>query len=141
MKPINTVVLFLEVLVLSVFVFFFTTGCSNATQNNTYKNINAKQAFELIQDEDILILDVRTKGEYAKGHIKNSVLIPVQVLNTDYIKIKTYKKSKILIYCRSGSRSVTASKILLKKGFIHLYNMTGGIKDWSKNSYPIQTSP
>jgi phage shock protein E len=121
-----------------LFILVFFSGCSNATDNKTYQNINAKVAFELIQNKEVLILDVRTKGEYAQGHITDSVLIPVQVLSTDFTKIMDFKEKPILIYCRSGNRSVTSSNILLEKGFKDLYNLKGGIKDWVNKGYSIQ---
>ncbi|MBU1342293.1 MAG: rhodanese-like domain-containing protein, partial [Proteobacteria bacterium] len=96
---------------------------------------------ELIKNKQTLILDVRTLGEYTQGHIKNSFLIPVQVLTTEHIKIMDHKDNPILIYCRSGNRSVTASNILTKNGFKKLYNLKGGIKDWIKNGLPIEKQP
>ena len=93
----------------------------------------------MASDAGVLILDVRTPAEYAQAHIANSVLIPVQVLHTEYTRLNGYEDKKILIYCRSGNRSVTASTILIKNGFSRLYNLQSGIKDWIKHQYPVQT--
>ncbi len=92
----------------------------------------------MITSPNVLLLDVRTQGEYRAGHIKNSVLIPVQVLAAEHEKINGHKTEQIIIYCRSGNRSVTASNILLGKGFKNIYNLKGGIKDWVKNGFPIE---
>lgn len=121
-----------------MFIFGFIAGCSNATENETYQNIDAKEAFDLIQNKEVLILDVRTPGEYAAGHIKNSVLIPLQVLETDYTKILDHSEKPVFLYCRSGNRSVAASKILIKNGFKKLYNLKSGINDWVKKGLPIE---
>jgi len=126
-------------LIVLLFIFGFIPGCSsNATKNETYQNIDAKEAFDLIQNKELLILDVRTPGEYAAGHIKNSVLIPLQVLETDYTKILDYRGKSVFLYCRSGNRSVGASKILIKNGFKKLYNLKSGINDWVKNGFPLE---
>jgi len=115
--------------------------CSTAGEKRAYQDVGAKQAFDLTQDTKTLILDVRTPGEFAAGHIKNSVLIPVQILKTDMAKIIEYKENPVLVYCRSGNRSVTASNILNSNGFKDLYNLKGGIKDWVRNGYSIQKLP
>lgn len=116
-------------------------SCSNTGEKSAYQDVGAKQVFDLIQNDKILILDVRTPGEFAAGHIKNSVLIPVQILKTEMEKMIEYKDKPVLVYCRSGNRSVTASNILNSNGFKDLYNLKGGIKDWIRNGYSIQKLP
>ncbi len=125
-------------IVICLFVVGLFSSCSTAAEKEAYQDINAKQAFELIQKENLLILDVRTPGEFLQGHIRDSVLIPVQVLNTEYTKILDFKDKPVFIYCRSGNRSVTASKILLDQGFKPIYNLKGGIKSWIQNGYSIE---
>ena len=127
--------------ILPVFVFLLIFSCSNTGEKNRYQNVGVKEAFDLIQNNATLILDVRTPGEYTAGHIKNSVLIPVQILKNDIEKIIAYKNSPVLVYCRSGNRSVTASNILNQNGFKEIYNLKGGIKDWVRKGYSIQKLP
>lgn len=116
-------------------------GCSAAVEDQGYRNLDAAQAAELIKQGPVLILDVRTPEEYREGHIKGSVLIPVQELEREYTKISDYFQKPVLIYCRSGNRSVTASKILISKGFHDLYHMKGGIKDWVRHQLPLEKTP
>ncbi len=122
--------------VIGIMVLVLFIGCGST--DLTYHNIDAPTAYKMSILNDTLLLDVRTPAEYAQGHIKNSVLIPVQVLKTNYTKILAHKDKKILIYCRSGNRSVTASNILSNNGFNRIYNLKGGIKAWIKNRYPVQ---
>lgn len=102
-----------------------------------YKEVTAKEASELINNIQPLILDVRTNGEYSKGHLENSVLIPLQELQARWEEISEYKNQDILIYCATGNRSTVASKILIDKGFKRIYNMRHGISDWSRKKYPV----
>ena len=98
-----------------------------------------KESMELIVNEEknVTILDVRTKDEYQSiGHIKNAILIPVQELEARIDELKKFKNRKILVYCASGSRSVSASRILKKNGFTP-YNMNGGISSWKNSGYSI----
>jgi rhodanese-related sulfurtransferase len=128
-------------------LFFFLViaglvlGCSAAVEDQDYRNIDAIQAAELIKQEPVLILDVRTPEEYREGHIKGSVLIPVRELEKRAGEISGHLEKPVLVYCRSGNRSVTASNILVSKGFRHLYHMKGGIKDWIRHGLPLEKSP
>ena len=103
-----------------------------------YWEVNSKEGADLIKNITPFILDVRTEGEYAEGHIKDSYLLPVQVLSEKISLIEKYKDQDILIYCRSGNRSTVASKILLDAGFTNVYNLRYGIKGWVADGYPVE---
>ncbi len=79
---------------------------------------------------DLLLLDVRTPEEFMQGHLPGATLIPVQVLEQEIHQIEAYKDKPVVVYCRSGNRSRTASKILAKHGFKIIYDMAGGIRQW-----------
>lgn len=102
-----------------------------------YKEVNADEAAKLIKNVKPLILDVRTPNEYHRGHIRNSVLIPVQQLEGRISEIKAYKDKPVFVYCRSGNRSTVASELLIKHGFKELYNLRGGIKEWEKSGKSV----
>jgi rhodanese-related sulfurtransferase len=116
-----------------------TVTDTKVSEKNTYMNINVSQAKEMIDRGEVFILDVRKPDEYTNpGHIKNSTLLAVQDIpaNELDIKLKELPKDKpILVYCRSGSRSVAASTILVDNGFSHVYNMQGGITEWMNAGY------
>ncbi len=116
-------------------------GCDSLAKQQAYQDIDVNQAAELIKTKPVLILDIRTPEEYREVHIKDSVLIPLQDLEKEYVKISDHIHNPVLIYCRSGNRSVTATHILLSKGFNNLYNMKGGIKEWIKHQFPVETRP
>ncbi|MCB4765813.1 MAG: rhodanese-like domain-containing protein [Sulfurovum sp.] len=92
-----------------------------------FESITPKQAITLLEkDNNIMLLDVRTIQEYKGGHLHNAILIPLSKLEKNLNKLVLYKNKKILVYCRSGSRSITASRILEKHGFIPI-NIKEGI--------------
>ena len=68
-----------------------------------------------------IILDVRSKGEFAGGHIKNSVNIPVDQLSNNLSKLKDKNKC-IVCCCASGMRSGTAKRILESQGYKAVFN-------------------
>ncbi len=107
------------------------------TQAN-YQAVDAREAREIITNISPLLLDVRTPAERDKqGFIENSILIPVQVIQRDYIKLIDSPNRPILIYCATGNRSTVAARILSKKGFKNIYNMRYGMKEWKKRGYPV----
>lgn len=79
---------------------------------------------ELVK-QGAVILDVRSKGEYASGHIKGSVNMSVDTLRSNLAKLK--KDKPIITCCASGMRSASAKSILLANGFTQVYNGGGWI--------------
>ena len=92
-----------------------------------FQTIDAKQALVLLEkDDNVTLLDVRTIEEYKGGHLREATLIPVNELAQNIGMLKASKSKQIIVYCRSGSRSVSASRILEENGFTPL-NVKGGI--------------
>jgi rhodanese-related sulfurtransferase len=95
-----------------------------------FESITPQQAQALIKTgENVSILDVRTPDEYTQEHIEGAVLIPLQTLDKNLALIAGVKSQKIIVYCHSGNRSVSASRILTANGFTPL-NLKGGITEW-----------
>ena len=92
-----------------------------------FESIDAKQAVHLLENDDnVTLLDVRTIQEYKAGHLRGATLIPVEMLSENLDKLKADKDKQIIVYCRTGSRSVSASRTLEAHGFTPL-NVRGGI--------------
>ncbi len=86
-----------------------------------FEFITAKQAELLIvEDKNVTLLDVRTVDEFKEGHISGATLIPLSKLEANIDKLKDAKHTQIIVYCRSGNRSVAASRILRAQGFTPL---------------------
>lgn len=96
-----------------------------------FKNISKNELKKIIENKnDILLLDIRTKEEYEEDNIEKSVNIPLQNLLYDIDDIDEYKDKKVVVYCRSGHRSITACNLLSMSGFTDLYNLEKGIIDY-----------
>jgi phage shock protein E len=83
-----------------------------------------KTDFAQLVKDGAIILDVRSKGEYAAGHIKDSMNIPVDQLENNIHRLKD-KAKPIITCCASGMRSASAKSILQSNGFILVYNGGG----------------
>jgi len=103
-----------------------------------YREISAEEAWKLLHDNPPFLLDVRTKNEFRTGFIKGATLIPLQELQQRTGELEQYKNQPILIYCATGNRSTTASKILLDHGYKNIMNLRMGIVGWGSKGYMVQ---
>jgi phage shock protein E len=94
-----------------------------------HSKISPDEAIALMDAGDVTILDVRTKEEYAVGHIKNCVLLTNTEIAAKAATVLPDKNAKIIVYCASGMRSAGAAKLLAKMGYTHIYDM-GGLVTW-----------
>ena len=105
-----------------------------------FKSISPKKASEMIATDKPLILDVRTPSEFYAERIPGAKLIPVQQLADRIGELDEYKNKSILVYCRSGNRSIPASQILIRNGFKKVYNMQHGIGGWTNDNLLVERS-
>jgi rhodanese-related sulfurtransferase len=71
-------------------------------------------------EQGAFLVDVRTSGEFAEGHVKGSVNIPLDKISSHLSKFKD--KKNIIVFCRSGARSRQAKSILEQNGFTNVIN-------------------
>jgi rhodanese-related sulfurtransferase len=124
----------LPVIVLISLLFFSFSACNSGNSDKSaFKDANVEQFKNLMEkNPDAIILDVRTPQEFAEGNIPGALLVDVN--GPDFnAKVDAMDKNKqYLIYCRSGSRSVTACNAMAKKGFTDLTNLLGGYQAWAQ---------
>jgi rhodanese-related sulfurtransferase len=99
--------------------------------NKNVKNVSADEAFKLInENKNLVVLDVRTKGEFESGHIPKAKNIPVQQLAARINELNKYKAIPILVHCASGGRSPSAVKALINNEFTQVYHLNRGLTSW-----------
>lgn len=112
------------------------SGCNG---NDNIVSVSAHEFDKEIKADSVQLLDVRTPQEYAGGHIDGALNIDVR--SDDFrrmVEKKLSKDSTILVYCRSGRRSMDAAEILTKLGY-KVVNLKGGIIGWEKDGLPVST--
>ena len=103
---------------------------SDEEEGSGYQQISQEEAMKMMEEEDdYLILDVRTPEEFAEGHIPDAVNIPNETIGSDVSDVLKDKDQILLIYCRSGNRSKQASSKLAMMGYTNIYEF-GGINTW-----------
>ena len=92
--------------------------------------IKMKNAINLLDNDGYYFLDVRTAEEHKIKSIPDTDCIPVQEIEKRIVELDKYRDKKIIVYCRSGNRSGTATKILNENGFT-AFNLLGGMNEWN----------
>ena len=123
-----------RILPLFLLLLLLLTGCggttSDASSESSYQQISQEEAKEMMDTQDVIILDVREQDEYDSGHIPGAVLLPVGTIDEETAaEVIPEKDSTVLVYCRSGNRSKTASSALAELGYTNIYEF-GGINTW-----------
>ena len=132
----KTYFIMLLLLVLLLCVSACATDGKNVTAssaNKTYTQISQDVAKDMIlKDGSLVIVDVRTKGEYEAGHIPGAILIPNESITDRKPEHLPDMNQVILVYCRSGNRSKQAAQKLANIGYKKVYEF-GGINTWNGN--------
>jgi len=113
-----------------------------AFTGNFHKNISVKQADKIIRENDgggsLVILDVRTPGEFSKEHLAGAINVDFWGKNFADSVSKLDRGKIYLVYCTSGVRSRGAMKQMRTVGFTRIYNMRGGMFAWKAARMPVE---
>jgi rhodanese-related sulfurtransferase len=133
----------------------FTTGAQQLWRydNTNFKAIYFKQACDLIaKTPDLVLLDVRSPGEYADtsqyissriGRLKGAINVSIDSVERHYNDLLPYKGRPILVYCSHSFRSRRVSKLLADSGFTKIYSLNGGMTEVDREpdaAFPCKAS-
>ncbi|RLF25913.1 MAG: hypothetical protein DRN01_05875, partial [Thermoplasmata archaeon] len=106
-----------------------------------YVEITPREAYTMINSThngSILLLDVRSDGEYYSGHIQGAVPLPFSTLSETMDQLNdTDKNTTIVVYSRSGYLGEKACEIITNSSFKHVYNIQGGLLEWIGQDLPV----
>ena len=110
-------------------------SCGSADSQG-FQRMNAEQFSQLIEDEDVQVVDVRTPGEINQGKIKGA--LEIDWFDPEFIiQMEQLDKSKaVALYCRSGNRSQQAARKIEQLGFVKIYELKGGFNGWKAEGLP-----
>jgi rhodanese-related sulfurtransferase len=124
-----------RVLLALAVVFALAVACA-PTDSRAAGVVSADEVKALIGDPGTLILDVRTPGEFRRGHIPGARNVPVQNLANRLGELPQDKQ--IVVYCRTGNRSSVAQKILMGSGFSNVANFEDSWVIWTRKDFSVQ---
>ena len=107
------------------------------TRVNAQGLVDATTFQAKLKEPGAQVVDVRTDGEFAKGHIAGAI-------NNDWLedgfleRARTLDPKKpVLVYCAAGGRSEEAAAALRKAGFMNVTDLQGGFTGWRKQGLPV----
>jgi rhodanese-related sulfurtransferase len=112
----------------------FLTGCSSTSAS--VSNLGATEFLEKASTQGVVLIDVRTPGEFAEGNIVNALNIDVQSSSFDSQIAQLDPTKTYALYCRSGNRSGIAAEKMADAGFTSIYNATVGFTDLAAAGAP-----
>ena len=96
---------------------------------------------KLLEDNRIQLLDARTEAEIDESSIPGAIWIPLADMQSRTPTVDSFPELEhavpVVVYCRSGVRSLTAARLLRQAGFERSYSLTGGIRAWEESGYPL----
>lgn len=135
----NTIfVVVVLVIILGGLLLVSNNNETSATSEGNYYETTTQDVIEKLKNEqDIVLLDVRTQEEYNESHIKGSILLSLQNLNEETLSEigLNDKNQEIVIYCRSGNRSKQAYDLMKNYDYTNIKSMAGGINKFSDSSF------
>jgi phage shock protein E len=120
-------------------VIFASTLALTSCGGSSATNLGASDFQRKVQDAGVVVLDVRTAGEYYTEHIKGAINIDVEGMTFDGDIAKLDKSKTYAVYCHSGRRSGIAVGKMADAGFKSLFNLDGGIQVWQGAGLPLVT--
>jgi rhodanese-related sulfurtransferase len=101
-----------------------------------FTRLTAAEAKAKSDEGDVQVIDVRTPGEYAGGHVPGAINIPhMSVVSR---KGELAPEKELVFICAVGARSALACEFAASLGFKDLYNVDGGTEAWVKNGYAVE---
>ena len=119
----------------ALLIAIFINEFKHASQK--FSKLTPAGAIQLINNEDVVLLDVREPGETVAGKIAKAIQIPVSSVSKRVNELDKYKDKNVIVYCKTGARSGLACNELTKAGFEKVHSLSGGMLAWQEAHLPI----
>lgn len=100
----------------------------------------AELAMRIESGDAPLVLDVRTAGEYAEGHIPGAINISHIEIGERLSELESSRNDEIVVHCVSGKRAALAEVALREAGFADVRDLEGHMQQWTAGNYPVEPS-
>lgn len=102
------------------------------------KVINRGEATRLINKEDAIVVDLRQRDDFRKGHIAGSVnVLPNDIKANNVGELEKHKAQPIIVTDGTGVQAMESANALIKSGFVQVYILKEGIAGWSGENLPL----
>ena len=128
-----------RVLVCLLVVAVFSFSCKEEEKGPQIEVITAEEMQQIVEDNGVQMVDVRTPEEYQEGFIAGFQNIDYFSDSFESDLDKLDKSKPVIVYCRSGNRSSKCAAKMKEKGFVKIYDLDGGITKWKFKGYEVET--
>lgn len=111
-------------------LIFMLTGCNEKVKEVSKEQISGAEARAFMEEDNTVLVDVRTDVEYDEDHIEGAISIPLDTPKVMIERMLKDKDERIIVYCRSGNRSRSFKKILEDMGYTNVYDL-GSKDNWN----------
>lgn len=118
-------------------IFASTLALTSCGGSSTAVDLNPTDFQAKAQEAGVILLDVRTAGEFNSGHIEGAINIDVEGMTFESELANLDNTKTYAIYCQSGRRSRIAIDTMTKAGFTKLFNLDQGIGSWQSAGLPV----
>lgn len=99
-----------------------------------------QQAYEMLQQDRVVVVDVRTPGEYVAGHVDEAINVPLGQIRARVEDVRRLARERpVVLYCRSGRRARIAERILADQGVDPILHLDGQLSGWRAAGLPVST--
>ena len=103
--------------------------------SGSYTNLSPRELNSMMDEKDFTFINVHIPFQ---GDIPDTDLsIPFDEIEDNLDRLPDDKDARIVLYCRSGNMSRTASRTLVEQGYTNVWNLKGGFKAWQEAGYPM----
>ncbi len=93
---------------------------------------------QMLEGTAPLIVDVRSQGEYDRGHIPGAVHVSFYAAGSGLTELGVSRKDPVVLYCEHGPRAGIAGFALRLSGFERVYSLDGSMKGWRADNFPLE---
>lgn len=116
-----------------------TAGAAASAAPSAGAHLDAAQFAAALKRPGTTVLDVRTPGEFAQGHLPGAVNLDIEGADFGARVAQLDPAGAYAVYCRSGNRSGVALEAMAQSGFTGAYDLTGGIGAWQQAGGEVVT--
>ena len=125
------------VLVWVSLVVMITMSIANSA-TAAYKVIATQQLTTLINKENGVVADIRTKEEFISGHIMGSIhILPSEIKSNSFGELEKHKTNPVIVVCKSGQTASSSANALAKAGFENVFLLKEGLIAWKEGNMPL----
>lgn len=116
---------------------------AGAVRADDFARIESQILAERLESADpqLLVLDVRSAAEFDEGHIPGAINIPFDAIGERIAELGPVDERDVVVYCRSGRRTMLALGTLREAGFRRLFHLDGDYLRWSGEHRPLIHPP